>query len=66
MSGANAGIEALVPLAKGKGDMKLAGIYLNKGRFILTVMFVVLYFLCFFIESLLLVLRQDPEVCKVT
>jgi Na+-driven multidrug efflux pump len=67
MAGCNSGVENLVPQAKGIGNLKLAGIYLNKGRVIITVLGIVLYIFCIFsIETLLLFLQQDPEVCKMT
>lgn len=67
MAGCNSGIENLAPQAKGVGNLKLAGIYLNKGRFVITVLGVVLYLFCFlFIEKLLLLLGQNAEVCSET
>jgi len=66
MNGANAGVETLVPQAKGAGDLRLAAVYLNKGRVVLSGFFIIIYSLCFYIGSLLEGLGQNKAVCDAT
>ena len=63
MSGLNSAQETLTSQAYGFGDLKLCGIYLNRGRAVLMVFFVPLVVLpAFFAEQILVAIGQDPEV----
>jgi hypothetical protein len=46
--------------------MELCGVYLNRGRYILTVVFVPIAILLMKTENLLLALRQDEKVAHYT
>jgi MATE family multidrug resistance protein len=62
--GLNGALETLVSQAFGNNNMKLCGIYLNRGRFMLLLLNIpIVYILCN-AEAILLLLKQDPRVCS--
>ena len=62
--GLNNAIETLAAQAAGAGNLHLAGVYLNRGRVLLTLFFIPMTILYFYIENILLYLGQDPEASK--
>lgn len=53
MIGMNNAIESLVSQAVGAKNIQLAGVYLNQGRLLLTLFFIPVLFLTFYIETIL-------------
>ena len=67
MIGINSAQETLTSQAFGFGNKSLCGVYLNRGRLILTLFFIPLAVVPMaFGENILLALGQDPEVAKLT
>ena len=67
MRGLNAAQETLTSQAYGSGNLRLCGLYLNRGRFILTTFFIIFAILpSMFAEQIFLALKQDPEVSRLT
>ena len=64
--GWNSAAETLVSQAVGAKDLKLCGQYLNVGRIVICVTFVIQCFLGLFTENILLLCNQDPEVSKLS
>jgi Na+-driven multidrug efflux pump len=65
MIGANGAQETLSSQAFGMGDLKLCGQYLNRGRAVITVIFIPsALFLAFFAETILLKIGQDPSTAS--
>jgi Na+-driven multidrug efflux pump len=64
--GMNAALDTLVSQAAGAGQLEKCGVFLNRGRFIMTVAFIPLALLTFKIESIMVQLGQDKEVAKYT
>ena len=62
--GFNSSIDTLVSRSAGAGDLKMCGVYLNRGRFVMTVIFVPIVFIIMNTESLLISIGQDPVVSK--
>ena len=62
--GLNSAIATLVSQAYGSGNMRKAGIYLNKGRIAIMIFFIPIFGLMFLCESFLLLLRMDAETAK--
>ena len=54
--GMNSALDTLVSQSAGAGNLELCGVYLNRGRFIMTVAFVPVCLLTFQIESIMLFL----------
>ena len=46
--------------------MELCGVYLNRGRYILTLIFIPLSIILLKIEGLLIAVGQDPDVSHYT
>ena len=66
MIGLNSAQETLTSQAFGYGNIRLCGVYLNRGRFILIAFFIpVAILIGFFGQQLLLALGQDPEVSRL-
>lgn len=60
--GLNGALETLVSQAYGNRNLKLCGIYLNRGRFMLLLLNIpIVYILCN-AEAILLLLKQDVKV----
>ena len=65
LTGLNSGQETLTSQAFGNGNVRLCGLYLNRGSLILTAFFLPLALLPgLYAESILLALGQDAEVCR--
>ena len=65
--GLNSAEETLVSQAFAEGNLKLCGVYLNRGRLILTAFFVPLAFiLATTTENILLAIGIDSEVSRLT
>ena len=62
--GLNNAIETLVAQAAGAKNLHLAGVYLNRGRVLLTFFLIPLSVLYFYIERILLYLGQEAEASK--
>ena len=62
--GLNGALETLISQAYGAGDIKLCGVYLNRGRFVLLAFFVPVSFILFQTETILVWSGQNPVVCK--
>ena len=67
MLGLNSAQETLTSQAFGAGNLRLCGVYLNRGHFILTAFFtpVAIVSICF-AENIFLLVGQDPEVARLT
>ena len=50
ISGLLMALDTLVSQAKGAGNIEMCGVYLNRSRFIVTLMFIPLIILSFFVE----------------
>jgi multidrug resistance protein, MATE family len=62
--GLNGALETLVSQAYGNRNLKLCGIYLNRGRFMLLLLNIpIVYILCN-AEAILLLLNQDKKVAQ--
>ena len=67
MIGLNAAQETLTSQAYGAGNLKLCGIYLNRGRFILIAFFIPFAVIpSIFAEEIFNGIGQDPEVSRLT
>ena len=64
LEGMNGALETLVSQAFGFGQLHLCGVYFNRGRMILTAIFIPLAILLSFSEPILITLGQDPIVSK--
>ena len=65
--GLNAAQETLTSQAFGNGNLRLCGVYLNRGRLILVVFFIPLALVpAIFAEDILLSIGQDAEVSRLT
>ena len=62
--GMNGALDTLVSQAAGAGNLELCGVYLNRGRFIMTLMFIPLSVLTFNVESILLYFDQNALAAK--
>ncbi|CDW80126.1 multidrug and toxin extrusion protein 2-like [Stylonychia lemnae] len=62
--GLNSAIATLVSQAYGSGNLRKAGIYLNKGRIAILLFFIPIFGLMFLCETFLLALRMDPETAR--
>ena len=63
--GINGAIETLVSQAYGYGQLRLCGVHFNRGRLVLTAIFIPLAILLSFSEPILLMIGQDPEVSRI-
>jgi multidrug resistance protein, MATE family len=67
MIGLNSAQETLTSQAFGAGNLRLCGVYLNRGHFILLTAFVPLAIMpWFFAERIFLALGQDADVARMT
>ena len=62
LEGMNGAVETLVSQAYGNGQLGLCGVHLNRGRLILTTMFIPLAIILTFSEQILVTVGQDPLV----
>jgi MATE family multidrug resistance protein len=61
LMGLNNGIQTLVAQAHGGGNLHLCGVYLNRGRFLITVFIIPLAILLLKTEPILVYLGQDEK-----
>lgn len=61
--GMNNAIETLVSQAAGAKDLKLCGVYLNRGRYLLAVFLIPITCILLKVEPLLVFLGQDEKAC---
>ena len=67
MVGLNSAQETLTSQAFGAGNLRLCGVYLNRGHFILLAFFIPLAVLpSLYMDDILLAIGQDPEVAYLT
>ena len=64
LAGVNCAQETLVSQAYGSGQLKLCGTYLNRGRVIMTVVYLPLVVLLSFSEDILVALGQNRSVAR--
>lgn len=65
--GVNSAIETLVSQTSGGGNLELCGVYLNRGRYILTLLFIPITILLFNVESVLNSIEvTTPNVARYT
>ena len=64
MVGLNSSIETFVSQAAGAKNLELCGVYLNRGRFIMTCAYVPISFVLMQSKSILLYFGQDPKVAE--
>ena len=55
-------MDTLVSQAKGAGNLELCGVYLNRSRFVLTMLFIPMVFLSFYVEKILVAIGMNPSV----
>lgn len=60
----NNAIETLVSQAAGAKDLKLCGIYLNRGRYLLTLFLIPITCILLYVEPLLVMLGQNKEASR--
>ena len=60
--GFNGALETLVSQAYGSGNLKMCGVYLNRGRFILIAAFIPVIFILHHTEQILIFIGQNPVV----
>ena len=60
--GFNGALETLVSQAYGSGNLKMCGVYLNRGRFILIAAFIPVIFILHHTEQILIYIGQNPVV----
>ena len=67
LSGINSAQDTLTSQSYGAKNLRLCGIYLNRGSFVLFVAFLILGMIpAVFAENIFVALRFDPEVSKLT
>lgn len=64
--GLNSALDTLISQAGGYGNLELCGVYLNRGRFIMTCLFVPIIFFSTKMEGVLVYLGQNPVVAMYT
>ena len=64
--GCNSALDTLVSQSAGAGNLKMCGVYLNRARYIMSLMFIPIIILSFYIERILIYANQDPVVAKWT
>ena len=62
--GFNSAMDTLVSQAVGGNNYELCGVYLNRGRFLMTLMFIPITIVLMNSERILVAAYQDPEVAK--
>ena len=62
--GLNGALETLCSQAYGNGELKLCGIYLNRGRFVLCVSMLPIFVVLSHSESILVAIGQNPETAR--
>jgi len=64
LAAVNCAQETLTSQAFGAGQLRLCGVYLNRGRIVLIAVTIPLAIIFWFSESIFLMLKQDPEVAR--
>jgi len=64
MIGMNCALDTLISQAAGQNNVELCGVYLNRGRFICTLLFLPVCFCSIFMEDAIVYLGLDPEVAS--
>lgn len=64
LAGLNCAQETLVSQAYGQNQIKLTGVYLNRGFFIMSAFYLPLAFFLSFSEQLLIAMGQDVKVAR--
>jgi MATE family multidrug resistance protein len=64
--GMNSALDTLVSQSAGAGKLELCGVYLNRGRFIMTIFFLPVLVFAFYLEEGLVFLGQNPRVAAYT
>ena len=62
--GLNSGLETLVSQAYGANNVRLCGIYLQRARVCMTLLFIPVFFIFYYGEVILKALGQNPQVAK--
>jgi MATE family multidrug resistance protein len=60
--GLNSALDTLVSNAAGSGNVEYCGVYLNRARYIVTLAFIPMIIVAYYIRDILLSLGQDPVV----
>ena len=60
--GYNCALDTLISQAVGSGNLELCTVYLNRGRIILTIIYLMIIAIMCNAEKMLVALHQDPEV----
>ena len=63
IKGINMALETLVSQAAGAGNLELCGVYLNRGRFVMSVIFIFVVLECAYVEDILLYFNWNEKVC---
>ena len=64
IKGINMALETLVSQAAGAGNLELCGVYLNRGRFVMSIIFLFVVFGIFRVESILLYYNWDENISR--
>ena len=57
-------MDTLVSQAKGAGNLEMCGVYLNRSRFIITICYIPMVLLSFYVKRILIFFGQDPRVSE--
>ena len=60
--GFNSALDTLISNAAGSKNLELCGVYLNRGRFLMTILFIPISAILFNTKSILVAIGQDEEV----
>ena len=60
--GFNSALDTLISQAAGAGKIELCGVYLNRGRFLMTALFLPIMIVLMNTERILVYIGQDPSV----
>jgi len=63
--GLNSALDTLVSQSAGSGNLELCGVYLNRGRFVMTIFFIPIVFFIYQVEWILVSIGQNPEVSRI-
>lgn len=62
--GYNSALDTLISQTKGAGDYKMCGVYLNRGRITMTLLFLPIVLVLLMTRKILVALGQDEEVAE--
>lgn len=62
--GLNGALETLVSQSYGANNLKLCGVYLNRGRYVLCLCFIPVTLVLSQAENILVAIGQNPDVAK--